>query len=82
MREQKTLMVDVKCLYLRFLFHKPYKSKENFFSQVGLYQLSIFGGESNTMLPMEPIGNKQENVGLDQNAMNDEEDDFVYEKLV
>ena len=44
MREQKTLMVDLKCLYLRFLLHKPHKSKENFFSQVGLFQLSIYGG--------------------------------------
>jgi centrosomal protein CEP104 len=26
-REQKTIMVDISCLYLRFLFHKPHPSK-------------------------------------------------------
>lgn len=25
--EQKTVMVDMKCLYLRFLFHRPHKTK-------------------------------------------------------
>ena len=45
LREVKTIMVDINCLYLRLLFHKPYPSKENFFSQIGLAALSIFGLE-------------------------------------
>jgi hypothetical protein len=39
-------MVDIKCLYLRFLFHKPYQTKENFFSQIGIQQITAFGVDS------------------------------------
>ena len=39
-------MVDINCLYLRLLFHKPFTTKENFFSQIGLQGLSIYGGET------------------------------------
>jgi hypothetical protein len=38
-------MVDLNCLYLRLLFHKPHPSKENFFSQVGLQALTLYGSE-------------------------------------
>lgn len=39
-------MVDIKCLYLRFLIHKPHQSKENFFSQIGIQQISIYGNDA------------------------------------
>ncbi len=45
-------MVDIKCLYIRFLFHKPYASKENFFSQIGIHQIFIYGTDSNSTLAL------------------------------
>ena len=48
-------MVDIKCLYLRFLFYKPHKNKENFFSQIGLHQLNIYGSEANGIMPIETM---------------------------
>ena len=50
-REQKTLMVDFKCVFIRLLFNKPHKSKENFFSQVGLHELKVYGSEGE--MPMQ-----------------------------
>lgn len=52
-REQKTINVDINCLYLRFLFHKPHPSKENFFSQVGLLALSVYGNEAPEVMMRE-----------------------------
>ncbi len=59
-------MVNINCLYLRLLFHKPYQSKENFFSQVGIHQIVAYGEEnSSATLPLEtlarePAGNDYE----------------------
>jgi hypothetical protein len=52
-REHKTIMVDLNCLYLRFLFHKPFPTKENFFSQIGLLTMSLFGSEQPNALLQE-----------------------------
>lgn len=41
-------MVDIKCVYLRFLLHKPHASKENFFSQIGIHQITIYGNDINS----------------------------------
>lgn len=46
-------MVDIKCLYLRFLFHKPYNSKENFFSQISIHSIQIYGTDAGIMAVME-----------------------------
>ena len=70
--EQKTVMVDLKCLYLRFLFHRPFKNKENFFSQVQIHQLLVFGGESNIMLPLDHSIAKKNHV--DPKNITEEED--------
>jgi hypothetical protein len=49
-------MVNINCLYLRLLFHKPYQSKENFFSQVGIHQIVVFGDENpSATLPLENL---------------------------
>jgi centrosomal protein CEP104 len=42
--EQKTVIVDMRCLYLRLLFQRPYKNIENFFSQVYIHQMAVYGG--------------------------------------
>ena len=65
-------MVDMKCLYLRFLFHRPFKNKENFFSQIHIHQLTIFGGESNIMLPLDHSITKKNQI--DHRAVTEEED--------
>ena len=38
-------MVDINCIYLRLLFHKPYQARDNFFSQIGIQSLNIYGSE-------------------------------------
>lgn len=66
-------MVDMNCLYLRFLFHRPYKNKENFFSQVHIHQLTVYGGESNIILPIDTnIGRKGSlaSIPIDKNSIN------------
>lgn len=69
----------MKCLYLRFLFHKPYKNKENFFSQVSIHQITVFGGETN--IGLDDISRKAQ-VPLNSQSINEEEDEFVYQKLM
>lgn len=81
-QEQKTVMVELKCLYMRFIFHKPYKNKENFFSQVHIHQLSVFGGQSNMVLPLESPGNRKNMLQMETRALAQDDDEFVSSKLV
>ena len=53
-------MVDVNCLYIRFLFHKPHSSRENFFSQIGIQSLSLYGSEHNSSLLQEPSNSNEQ----------------------
>ena len=60
----------MKCLYLRFLFHRPFKNKQNFFSQVYIHQLAVYGGETNIMLPLDTsIGKKNNIASIDSKAI-------------
>lgn len=63
-------MVDINCLYLRFLFHKPYPSKENFFSQIGLLALSVFGNEAPEVLMREQQEEDQEEEVHNEGGLN------------
>ena len=65
-------MVDINCLYLRFLFHKPYPSKENFFSQIGLHLLGVYGSEQPNLIMQEPSAREEREEGA-----NEEDEEFV-----
>ena len=53
-------MVDINCIYLRLLFHKPYQDRDNFFSQIGLHSLSIFGSEGAEVGQREAVEAEEE----------------------
>jgi hypothetical protein len=72
-REQKTIMVDLNCLYLRLLFHKPHPTKENFFSQIGLQALSLFGSDQPDALLVEPSPEGREE------GANEEDEEYIGE---
>ena len=74
-REQKTIMVDVNCLYLRLLFHKPHLAKDNFFSQIGLQALTLFGSEQPDALLHEPPTQQM----LSQEGDNEEDEEYIIE---
>lgn len=65
-REEKVIMVDINCLYLRFLFHKPYPSKENFFSQIGLHLLGVYGSEQPNLIMQEPTAREEREEGVNE----------------
>lgn len=54
------------------LIHKPYPTRDNFFSQVGLYQFSVYGKEEPTNLKLLSRVNESAEEG---------EDNFVGEKI-
>jgi hypothetical protein len=68
-------MVDLNCLYLRLLFHKPHPAKDNFFSQIGLQALALFGSEQPDALLHEPA---TQQVGSEEGT-NEEDEEYISE---
>lgn len=47
-----------------------------------VHQLAVYGGESNIMLPLDTGIGKKNSIAIDSRTMAEEEDEFVYEKIL
>lgn len=78
-REQKTIMVDLHCTYMRFLLHKPHPNKQNFFSQVGLHEINVIGEGFDVLSEPVPKNPMSIDAQADDRSI---EDEFIHSKLV
>ena len=78
-REVKTIMVDINCIYLRLLLHKPYQARDNFFSQIGLHSLSIYGSEGADVGAGEGTEREESEAQEEEYEVNEEDERYISE---
>lgn len=74
-------MVDMHCTYLRFLLHKPHTNKQNFFSQVGLHEINVFG-EGLEIITEPRVAGRENRENREEYEGEAVEDEFIRAKML